>query len=61
VKSPAVLQFLIHSNRGAWHLLPCSKALKYSLSEWHIYTIHVSIVSSTLIEMDLSSDINKVS
>ena len=53
-----------------------SKALKivclaHTPSEWHTYTIHVSIVSrltnpyltsspsSTLIEVDLTSDINK--
>ena len=46
--------------------------LAYSPSEWHTYTFHVSIVSrlkiifspvsspsSTLIEVDLTSDINK--
>ena len=52
MKNPAALQFLTHSNQCAWHLLPypVQKALQtfampISPSEWHTYTIHVSIVS----------------
>jgi hypothetical protein len=51
VKNPVALQFLTHSNRCAWHLLPypfqrhLHLYIVHSPSEWHTFTIHVWIVS----------------
>jgi hypothetical protein len=68
--NPAVLQFLTQiSVPGPYYHTQFKGTyifwLAHSLSEWHPYTIHVSIdsrhknPSSTLIEVDLTGDINK--
>jgi hypothetical protein len=71
VKNPSELQFLTPTGApGTYYYTPIKGTSIFSLvhspSEWHTYTIHVSIVSrlknsvsSPRIEVDLTGDINK--